>query len=202
MANDDAGFEVSDPAVVDVDDAGGPGVGTDSAAGSDEVDLVWARRQRSMAVVGSVLAVVAFGCTILSLIGYPKDLGAPSWQLYLAIVAAGVLALCCVVLIVGWLQALRSWGSSDRTDLSGWMKWCFAAHLLSYLAVLFAMYATVAESALVGWNSGTGTFLGLAFIVVIAAQTIAGTQYLRHRGPPGTVPNYLRLLNDKVQSLR
>jgi hypothetical protein len=155
-----------------------------------------------LAVAGAAVAVVALCCTIVSLIGYRARFGAPTWQLGFAIAAAGVLALCCVVLVVGWQQALKVWRSAAGGDLSGWIKLCFGVHLLSYVAVLAAMYGAVAESALVGWSSSIGFLLGIAFILVIAAQSIGGTQYVRHQGLPGTIPNYLRKLNDKVQSLR
>lgn len=168
------------------------------------VDLSWARRQRRWAVAGAVLALVALGCAILSLIEYPTAPSAATWRLYLALVATGVLTLCCVVLVEGWRRGMRSWGddSGEGAGMARLLRVCFGAHVVSYLTVLLAMYGSVAESALVGWNSGTGTLLGVVFIVVIGAQTIGGTQYLRRSGPPGTVPNYLRMLNAKVQSLR
>jgi hypothetical protein len=149
-----------------------------------------------------VVALVAFGCTIVGLIGYPAGFGVPTWRLYFAVASSGVLALCCVVLVVGWQQALKVWRSEAGGDLSGWIKLCFGVHLLSYVAVLAAMYGAVAESAVVGWSTSTGSVLGIAFILVIAAQSIGGTQYVRRQGMPGTFPNYLRKLNDKVQSLR
>lgn len=172
------------------------------AGGQPSADLDWAHRQRTLAIAGAVLALIAFGCTLVGLIGYPSGLGSPSWQIYLATGTAALLAMCCVVLVLGWQRGVQVWRSADAADLTGWIRWCFVAHLLTYPAVLAVMYGAVAESALVGWSTATGTQLGIAFILVIAAQTIGGSQYLRRQGPPGTIPNYLRKLNEKVQSLR
>lgn len=186
------------------DDTAGTGDDTaeDPATGGPRVDVDWARRQRRLAVSGAVLALIAFGCTVVGLIGYPPEYPAPTWRIYLATGTAALLAMCCVVLVLGWQRGVRAWQSAERVDLGGWIRWCFVAHLLSYPAVLAVMYGAVAESSLVGWSTATGTQLGIAFVLGIAAQTMGGSQYLRRDGPPGTVPNYLRKLNTKVQSLR
>ncbi len=167
------------------------------------VDDRWAGRQRLFALVGAGLALAAVVCAVLGLTGLPARSGADG-DAITAVVASAVLLIACAVLGWAWTAQLAAWrsGSGSERDRSTRSVVALVAHLTSYVAVLVAMYATLAASALAGWGSHSGSLLGITFLLVIAAQVVGGTQMLRRSGPPGTVPVYLRRLNAKVQSLR
>ena len=117
-------------------------------------------------------------------------------------IGALVLTVCCAINAWCWHSQIRGWraGSDDgyrqRSQLS------LVAHLVSYVAVLVGMYGALEASALAGCTGPAGTLLGIAFIVIIFGQILAGSQLLRRSGPPGTIPTYLRKLNAKVKSVR
>jgi len=165
-------------------------------------DPKWASTQRTLAVVGSILSLIALVATVLGL--------APALEGYgfrlMAAIAALVLTLCCGANAFCWQTELRVWrtGSPSAADPGYRQRFrlSLVAHVVSYVAVLIGMYGTLEGSALAGWASGAGTLHGIAFILMIFGQIIGGTQYLRRSGPPGTIPTYIRRLNAKVQSLR
>lgn len=166
----------------------------------DPGDLRWARRQRLLTLVGAVLALVALVCAVVGLADLPAGSGADGAAIT-AVVGCAVLLAACAVLGWAWtaqINSRRAGSGGGRSVLTV----ALVAHLSSYAAVLVTMYVTLEGSALAGWASRSGTLLGIAFLLAIAAQVVGGTQMLRRSGPPGTVPTYLRKLNAKVQSLR
>jgi hypothetical protein len=167
----------------------------------DRPDLGWARRQRLLALVGNLLALIGLAAAVGGLVALPPGSGADGYAVT-AVLAAAVLVGCCGVLGWCWTAQLADWRSGTDGRYPGRARLSLAAHLASYVAVLVAMYATLAASALAGWADSSGTLFGVSFLVVIFGQIIGGTQLLRRSGPPGTIPTYLRRLNAKVQSLR
>ena len=167
----------------------------------DRPDQGWAARQRLLALVGTLLALIGLAAAILALVELPPVSGADGYAVT-AVIAGAALAVCCGVLGWCWTAQLADWRSGIDDRYPGRARLALVAHLVSYAAVLVAMYATLAASALAGWADTSGTLFGVSFLVVIFGQIIGGTQLLRRSGPPGTIPNYLRRLNAKVQSLR
>lgn len=165
-------------------------------------DIGWARRQRMLAVTGAVLGVAALVLSILGLTSYPRSADDQNWYAVLAVAGSGVLAACCLLNLISWSVAVGHWNREVDLESRTWSRASMGAHVLSYLAVLVGMYAMLAASAIAGWSSPPGRYFGIAFLLIIFAQVLGGTQRLRRHGPPGTIPNYLRQLNAKVQSLR
>jgi hypothetical protein len=58
----------------------------------------------------------------------------------------------------------------------------------------------MAASAAAGWSAASAGLLAVAFILVLAAQVLAGVQFLRPSGPPGTLPAHMRRLIEKSRS--
>lgn len=177
-------------------DSTNPADATTAALG--QPDLKWASTQRTMAVVGTALSLIAL---VAAVFGVATALEGYGFRV-LAAIAAGVLMLCCGVNAYGWQSQLGDWRGGSDAGYQRRARLTLIAHVVSYAAVLIGMYATLEGSALAGWASGPGTLHGIAFILMIFGQIIGGTQYLRRSGQPGTIPTYLRKLNAKVQSLR
>ncbi|QDP98237.1 hypothetical protein FOE78_22090 [Microlunatus elymi] len=173
--------------------------GTDHSAAPD---LVWARRQRLLALVGTLVAILGLITAVGGLVGLAADAADARPYAITAVIGAAALALCCAVIAVCWFGQLRRWQAGDQSLDHGRARLTLIAHVASYPAVLVTMYGALAASALAYWDSLSGTLLGITFILVIFAQILGGTQLLRRSGPPGTIPTYLRKLNAKVQSLR
>jgi hypothetical protein len=187
-----------------MDDASIPAPGGDTppAPGStNRPDDAWARRQRLLAGIGALLALVGLITAILGLTALSPVAGAVGYAVT-AVISAAVLLACCGLITWCWVGQLSDWRSGTDGDYPGRSRISLIAHLVSYAAVLAAMYTTLEASALAGWQSSSGTLFGLTFLCAIFGQIIGGTQVLRRSGPPGTVPTYLRRLNAKVQSLR
>ena len=58
---------------------------------------------------------------------------------------------------------------------------------------LIALAVCVIALFEVGWFATTAVFLVLSLIALLAAQVLAGVQYVRAEGPPGTVPAHLKV---------
>ena len=65
--------------------------------------------------------------------------------------------------------------------------------LVSYAISLIALVVCVIGLFEVGRFATTAVFLVLALIALLAAQVLAGVQYVRAEGPPGTVPAHLKV---------
>jgi MFS family permease len=161
----------------------------------------WARQQRLLAGIGTLLALAGLITAILALTALSPVAGAAGYAVA-AVISVAVLLACCGLITWTWTGQLSDWRSGTDGDYRGRCRISLISHLVSYAAVLGAMYTTLAGSALAGWASGSGTLFGISFLLAIFAQIIGGTQLLRRSGPPGTIPTYLRRLNAKVQSLR
>lgn len=144
----------------------------------------------SLAVAVPGLAVYGFGTA--DVLGYPIA----------GVVGSAVLVGCAVLILLGWLLAIRRLRSGGAFVEPGWQRVVLVAHVVSYLATLVAMFGALAASAFAGWDSPSGVLFGIAFLLVIFGQILVGTQVLRTTGPPATVPTYLRRLNALVQSKR
>jgi hypothetical protein len=73
----------------------------------------------------------------------------------------------------------------------------WVAHLASYVVVLVALWACIAGGVAAGAAATSSTLLAATLLLMLAAQTLAGVQYVREAGPPGTVPTHLRRLIER-----
>jgi hypothetical protein len=48
-----------------------------------------------------------------------------------------------------------------------------------------------------GWVTASAGLLAITLLFVIAAQVLAGVQFLRPSGPPGTLPAHIRRLKEQ-----
>jgi hypothetical protein len=164
-------------------------------------ELGWATRQRRLALIGAVISLLGLAASVLAMISYPRSVDDQNPYAVVALIGAVLLTGCCLLNLLAWVVAVGAWRRDD--DLDGpWWPISLVAHVVSYPAVLVGMYGMLAASALAGWSSPPGIYFGIAFLMIIFAQIIGGTQRLRRCGPPGTIPSYLRQLNARVQSQR
>src|SRR4029453_19089937 len=103
----------------------------------------------------------------------------------------------------GLLDRSTATRSTRRARLS-WI-----VHLLSYAVALAALFTCMEGSAGAGWITASALLLTVTLFLVLAAQVLAGVQFLRPSGPPGTLPAHIRRLreqsrwrNDSQSSLR
>jgi hypothetical protein len=153
-------------------------------------------------VAGTVVAVGSVSTAALGLNAFPFDTMDVLGYAIAAVIGTAGLTACVATILLAWLVAHRRSISGGPFVRRGWRIATLVAQGLSYAAVLVAMFGALAASALAGWDSPSGMLLGIAFLLAIFGQILAGTQDLRVSGPPGTVPTYLRRLNGLVQSRR
>ena len=112
-----------------------------------------------------------------------------------ALVSAVLMLAICVVQVAVWRRAMASWLGKRAQDLQGEKRLSWIAHLASYAVALAALLSCMAGSDAAGWSSGSAVLLGVTLVFVLAAQVLAGVQFLRPSGPPGTLPAHIRRLN-------
>lgn len=151
------------------------------------------------------LTLVGTGCAALALIAaaaavamFPSFAGADpglSWADG-ALVSAALMLAICVIQVVVWRRAMASWLGERAPDLHRETQLSWIAHLVSYVVALAALFTTMEGSAAAGWSSISAGLLVLTLVLVIAAQVLAGVQFLRSSGPPGTIPAHVRRLKE------
>jgi hypothetical protein len=150
--------------------------------------------------IGAVCAVVAVIAAAAAVAMFPSFAGAGpglAWAVG-ALVSAALMLAICVIQVAVWRRAMASWLGKRVQDLRGEKRLSWIAHLASYAVALAALFTTMVGSAAAGWLSASAFLLGITLLFVLAAQVLAGVQFLRPRGPPGTLPAHIRRL--KVQS--
>jgi hypothetical protein len=147
--------------------------------------------------IGAVCAVVAVIAAAAAVIVFPSFAGAGPGLVWAvgALVSAALMLAVCVMQVVVWRRAMASWRGERAQDLRGEKQLSWIAHLVSYAVVLGALFTTMAGSAAAGWASASAVLLAVTLLFVIAAQVLAGVQFLRTSGPPGTLPAHIRRLN-------
>ena len=103
-----------------------------------------------------------------------------------ALVSAALMLAICVIQVAVWRRAMASWLGKRVQDLHGEKQLSWIAHLASYGVALVVLFTTMAGSAAAGWSSASAVLLGLTLLFVLAAQVLAGVQFLRSSGPPGS----------------
>jgi hypothetical protein len=153
--------------------------------------------QLRMTEIGAVCAVVAVIAAAAAVIVFPSFAGAGPGLIWAvgALVFAALMLAVCVIQIVVWRRAMASWLGERPQDLRAEMQLSWIAHLASYAVALATLFTTMAGSAAAGWSSGSAVLLAVTLLLVLAAQVLAGVQFLRTSGPPGTLPAHIRRLS-------
>jgi hypothetical protein len=109
-----------------------------------------------------------------------------------------MLAACAIQFAV-WRRAMLSWRGIRPEDLHAEARLSWITHLASYAISLLGLIACMAASSQAGWTATAATLLALALLMILAAQVLAGVQFLRPSGPPGTLPAHMRRLIERAQ---
>ena len=152
-----------------------------------------------MTQAGNAAALVAVGLGAAAVARFPDFTGQGRGVAYAvtALVCAALMLGICTTQQIIWLRAMAVWsgrrsGPLERLTLVSWIL-----HLASYAVVLVALWAGIAGSAEAGWTASAATLLAVSLACTIVAQVLAGVQYLRTSGPPGTVPAHMRRLLER-----
>jgi hypothetical protein len=149
--------------------------------------------------IGAVCALLAVLATVGAILLFPRFAGAGpglSWAVG-ALISAILMLVICVIQVIVWRRAMSSWLGKHIQDLHGEKRVSWIAHVASYVVALATLFTSMAASAAAGWSSAAAGLLAVAFILVLAAQVLAGVQFLRPSGPPGTLPAHMRRLIEK-----
>jgi hypothetical protein len=160
--------------------------------------------QLPLTVAGTGCALVAVVAAAIALVIFPTfsatDTGqrstGQSWAAAALVAAVAMLAVG-IVQVLTWGRALRSWRGERLQDLHGEARLSWVAHVLSYPITLLAVLGSLAGSAAAGWSAPSAVLLAVSLFFVIGAEVLAGVQYLRPGGPPGTLPAHLRRLVER-----
>ena len=148
--------------------------------------------------IGAACGLIAVIAATAAVIIFPSFDGGTglAWALG-ALVSAVLMLAVCVIQVVVWQRAMASWLGKRPQDLQAEKRLSWIAHLASYAVALAALLSCMAGSAAAGWSSGSAVLLAVTLLFVLAAQVMAGVQFLRPSGPPGTLPAHIRRLNTR-----
>jgi len=149
--------------------------------------------------VGAVCAALAVLAATIAVVLFPSFAGAGagrSWAIG-ALVSAGFMLAICVIQVAVWRRALASWSGRRVQDLHAEARLSWIVHLLSYAVALAALFTCMEGSAEAGWIGTSAVLLTGTLFLLIAAQVLAGVQFLRPSGPPGTLPAHIRRLREQ-----
>lgn len=146
-------------------------------------------------LIGTVVAALGVGSAIAGLVSYPDIDGVHQgrgWTQAMLAVAVAMLVLC-LWQHVSWMRASAVWHGRRDSDLAAVVAVSWILQLVSYAVAVLALVICVLALFEVGRYATTAVFLVLSLVAVLAAQVLAGVQYVRAEGPPGTVPAHLRV---------
>jgi hypothetical protein len=152
---------------------------------------------RRLTQIGTACGVVAVIAATAAVIVFPRFAGAGpglAWAVG-ALVSSALMLVICVIQVAVWRRAMASWLGERVQDLQGERQLSWIAHLTSYAVALAALFTCMGGSAAAGWSSASAVLLGITLFFVLAAQVLAGVQFLRPSGPPGTLPAHIRRLS-------
>jgi hypothetical protein len=153
--------------------------------------------QLRLTQIGTACGVVAVIAAAAAIVVFPRFAGAGpglGWAVG-ALVSAALMLVICVIQVAVWRRAMASWLGTRVQDLQGERQLSWIAHLTSYAVALAALFACMGGSAAAGWSSASAVLLAITLVFVLAAQVLAGVQFLRPSGPPGTLPAHIRRLS-------
>ena len=155
-----------------------------------------------MTYAGTVCAVGAVAAAVAALAVFPfftDDRTGLGWAIT-ALGAAVLMLAVCVIQVAVLRRAMASWRGERLQDLHAEARLSWYAHIASYVAALVGLLACMAASAEAGWTATAATLLALTLLLLLAAQVLAGVQFLRPSGPPGTLPAHMRRIVARSQA--
>jgi len=149
-----------------------------------------------LTMIGTGCALLAVIAAAVAVVEFPAFAGADPGLAWAdaALVSAVLMLIICVIQVVVWRRAMASWSGQRPQDLYGEKQLSWIAHIVSYVVALSALFTTMEGSAAAGWSSISAGLLAVSLVFVLAAQVLAGVQFLRSSGPPGTIPAHIRRL--------
>lgn len=158
--------------------------------------------QLRLVQAGAGAALLALLCAVVAAVRFPafsaQDTGV-GWAVGAALAAAAMLAVAVIQLLV-WRRALASWRGEHAEDLRTEVRLSWWAHVASYPVAVVALVLALTGGAEAGWTAVSASLLVLTLVLVLVAQLLAGVQYLRLDGPPGTLPAHLRRMAARARS--
>jgi hypothetical protein len=147
--------------------------------------------------IGNVLAVLAAAASVGAVLTFPPggETGTGLGAAITALVSSLLLLAVCGFQLLAWRRVMAQLRGEHDRDVALLTRISWFVHLGSYLPVLVALWACIAASVAAGVSSTSGFLLGLALLAMLGAQSLAGVQYVRASGPPGTIPAHLRQLS-------
>lgn len=156
------------------------------------------RRHLRTTLLGVVIAAAGVGCALAGLLTYPDIDGVHrgrGWVVATVWCSAAMLVLC-LWQHLSWRRAWQVWHGRRDSDLGAVVAVSWILHLASYAVVLAGLVVGGIALVQVGRFATTAIFVVLALLALLAGQVLAGVQYVRASGPPGTMPARLRVDNE------
>lgn len=151
--------------------------------------------------LGTGVAVVGLVAVLGGLLMYPDLDGGYAgrgWVVALACCAAAMVILC-LWQHLSWRRASQVWNGRRDDDLGAVVAVSWILHLGSYAIALIALIVSVISLFEVGWFATTAIFVLVSLLALLAAQVLAGVQYVRAEGPPGVVPARMQVTHEHDQ---
>ena len=151
--------------------------------------------------VGAGCALIGVAAAVAALVAFPRlsqDQAGGLWAVAALLVGCAMFAICAIQVVV-WRRALASWAGSQVRDLHGLARLSWLAHVASYGIALLGLITCMTASSYAGWSAASAAFLTVSVLAMLAAQVLAGVQFLRPYGPPGTLPAHIRRLVQRNQ---
>ncbi|HEY6811415.1 MAG TPA: hypothetical protein VI074_01870 [Propionibacteriaceae bacterium] len=149
--------------------------------------------------IGAVCAGLAVVAAAVAVALFPSFAGAGpgrSWAIG-ALVSAALMLVISLIQVVVWRRAMASWSGRQPHDLYGEARLSWIVHLVSYGIALAALFTCMEGSDAAGWVTASAGLLAITLLLLLAAQVLAGVQFLRPSGPPGTLPAHIRRLREQ-----
>lgn len=186
----------------------------DDEDGSRRVDVGVAGAQPALvAALAPVLRLVRAGCVLallavvtglFALRAFPSFGGSThgrGWA-QAAVATSVVMLVLCMVQLVAWTRAMAQWRGDQEHDLVRLTRVSQVAHVLSYVVVVFGLWAFIAGSVRAGTTADAAALLAFALLFLVLAQVLAAVQFLRVGGLGGTIPAHVRRLSRAIERLR
>jgi hypothetical protein len=176
-----------------------------SYSGGEQLALAARMRpQLRMTQIGNVFAGLAVVAAVVALILYPNLWGnfeGRGWAVAAVVCAASLLAICTFQHVC-WLLAMAVWEGRSHRELRPLSVAGFVAQIVSYFVVVVALWVAVTAIAILQWTATSAILLMVMLLFMMAAQVLAGIQYVRVTGPPGAVPAHMHKVVERENSPR
>lgn len=164
--------------------------------GSGGQQLALAERSASLlrrSQIGNGLAAVAVLTALAAVLTYGDFYGAFAGRAWtIAVLVCSVLLLgICTFQHVSWQRAIATWRGRSAADLHSLARRSFAAQLASYVVVAVALVTSIVSIVIASWAATSSILLMITMLLMVAAQILAGVQYVRETGPPGALPAHM-----------